>query len=392
MAKLLFIVPPLVGHLNPALAVAHEMQGRGHSVAWALHAHKMGHLLPAQSRLFDIGTEHSVTSIESPQVRGLESVRLFFEDYAIPMAREVFPALVKAIEQFEPDLLVVDHQMVAGALAGTAQRKPWVNLATTSASILKFSDTLDEWVGAQYQALQEEFLPVALHRARPDFSPLQVIVFSSEVLIPKEQPRVDAPYAFVGPCRPAGRRAVEFPWEALRQDSAKILLSLGTVSRDRDLRFYRVFMEAAQRIPELQLIMVAPDVLQAEAPANVLVRDHVPQMELLKHMDAVVCHAGHNTVFESLQQGLPLGLAPIRDDQPVVARLVIDAGAGVFIRHGKVTVNMAEQVLRQLLKDEALKAKAAELAQTLGTQDGTRLAADCLEQHLNTLKPMAEVD
>src|SRR5260370_21780915 len=84
--------------------------------------------------------------------------------------------------------------------------------------------------------------------------------------------------------------------------------------------------------------MVAPEELSDRAPGNFIVRPRVPQIELLAHMDAVVCHAGHNTVCEALSFGLPLIVAPIRDDQPIVARQVIDAGAGMFMRYGKVTV------------------------------------------------------
>lgn len=391
MARILVVTPPLVGHLNPALALAHSLKARGHTVAWAVHQAKVGHLLPEGDAIFDLGVQDTVTSIEAPQVRGLESVRLFFEDYALPMAREAIPVLSAIVAEAQPDLMLVDHQMVAGALVATLSGTPWFSVVTTSASILKLSDTLDDWVAQQYQALQHQFLPSHLHRLRPDFSPSQVIVFSSEALIPRGQARVEAPYFFVGPCQPAGRKAVDFPWAALKADYRKVFLSLGTVSRDRDLRFYHVFMEAASRIPQLQLIVAGPEELRLEAPDCVLVQGHVPQMELLAHVDAVVCHAGHNTVFETLQQGLPLGLAPIRDDQPVVARMVIDAGAGVFIRHGKVTVNMAEQVLITLLEDASLKQAALQLSQVLRQSPGTLGAVDCIETHLTSQQKPEEI-
>ena len=34
MSRYLFVVPPLVGHINPTLAVAEQLAGRGHEVAW----------------------------------------------------------------------------------------------------------------------------------------------------------------------------------------------------------------------------------------------------------------------------------------------------------------------------------------------------------------------
>ncbi|RSS84578.1 glycosyltransferase, partial [Streptomyces sp. WAC05292] len=35
MSAFLFVVPPLVGHVNPLVGVASELAARGHRVAWA---------------------------------------------------------------------------------------------------------------------------------------------------------------------------------------------------------------------------------------------------------------------------------------------------------------------------------------------------------------------
>src|SRR5260370_31070573 len=35
MSRFLFVVPPLTGHVNPALGIARALAARGHDVAWA---------------------------------------------------------------------------------------------------------------------------------------------------------------------------------------------------------------------------------------------------------------------------------------------------------------------------------------------------------------------
>jgi UDP:flavonoid glycosyltransferase YjiC (YdhE family) len=50
----------------------------------------------------------------------------------------------------------------------------------------------------------------------------------------------------------------------------------------------------------------------------------------------VLCHGGHNTVVETLSHGVPLVILPVKDDQPVVARQVSDAGAGVRLKLTRV--------------------------------------------------------
>ncbi len=375
MARILFTVPPLTGHLNPALAVADVLQQQGHSIAWAVHAAVLADKLPPAAHVYPLDDQEAFAlGGLAPQVRGLESVRVFFEDYALPMARAAWPHLHQAVRDFQPDVLVVDHQMLAGALVARQSGRPWVSLVSTSASILRMSETLDAWVAAQMAALQEDLLPAPLRVERPDFSPHAVLVFSVRELLAANAVMWPAPYHFVGPVRGSGRRPIDFPWSWLRPGLPLVLVSLGTVSRDRDTRFFSVMMQAARDLP-LQMVLVAPESLQAEAPDNVLVRAYVPQIDLLTRAAAVICHAGHNTVCEALALGLPLGLAPIRDDQPVIARQVIDAGAGLFIRHGKVSAAVARQVLLRLLDDAALRQRAQALGDILRAQGGEEAAA-----------------
>lgn len=378
MARILIVVPPLAGHINPEVAVAHELGRRGHEVAWAAHEQLVRERLPAQARIFALPVDAQLERvIASPPVRGAESIQFFFEDFYVPLVRSSLPAVEAAIAAFRPDIVLCDQQMLSGALAARRAGVHWLTMATTSASFLKASDKLDEWVAAQLADLQRECGFSTVHE-HPDFSPHGVVVFSSEMLVGTKYPRVPAHYHFVGPA--CGHRAEqpEFPWEQLRDDVPKLFISLGTVNRDRDLRFYRVMMQALADLP-LQVVMVAPEVIAAEAPDNFIVRTRVPQLELLPRMSAVLTHAGHNTVCEALSCGLPLIVAPIRDDQPFVARQVLDAGAGLFMRHGKVSAQVARDAVIALLADDTLRIAARRLAESFRALGGAAQVADLVE-------------
>lgn len=392
MARILFCVPPLTGHLNPALAVASVLKSRGHEIAWAVHARQIADKLPPRSCVYPLDAQDpDGLDIADPQVRGLESVRLFFEDYTMPMAQRMLKPLEASARHFCPDIMVVDHQLPGAALVARKLGLPWASFVTTTASILKMSPTVDEWVAMQYRRLQKDYLPAELVVERPDFSPHQVIVFSTETLVGDAHPREDAPYHFVGPTKGGGRRAVDFPWEWLRGGTKKIFISLGTVSRDRDTRFFEVMMAALSEMPDVQAVMVAPESLAEQAPDNVLVREYVPQLELLGWMDGVISHAGHNTVCETLSRGLPLIVAPIRDDQPVIARQVIDAGAGLFMRHGKVSPAVASKLINELLTTPSLAENAQRLGRDLRAAPGAEGAADLLTSLADIPYQTAEV-
>jgi UDP:flavonoid glycosyltransferase YjiC (YdhE family) len=65
----------------------------------------------------------------------------------------------------------------------------------------------------------------------------------------------------------------------------------------------------------------------------------VPQLELLPHLDAVVCHGGHNTVCETLMNGLPMVVIPIAYDQSHVAGRVFRVGAGERLNFNRFKAN-----------------------------------------------------
>ena len=372
-------MPPLAGHINPALAVAAQLQARGHSIAWALHGALAADRLPANAQLFSLPVVEAANEVENPrEVRGLESLRFFYEDFCLPLAYSSLLPLEIIAREYKPDLIICDHQMLAGALVASKLNIPWLSSVTTTASTLKMQPLLNAWLIEKLRDLQTTYrMPSIIDR--PDFSPYGVIVFSSEQLLGDKHDRVPALYHFVGPAF-ANRAALpDFPWQRLDPNKRKILISLGTVSRDRSARFYEVMMAALSDL-DIQVIMVASSEMVATAPTNFIVQERVPQVELLPHLDAVICHAGHNTVCEALSFGLPLIVAPIRDDQPVIARQVIDAGAGLFMRFGKVTVATARATVMQLLGDESLRCNAQRLAQSLQSLSGADGAADIIEK------------
>jgi MGT family glycosyltransferase len=382
MAKILMVVPPLTGHINPALSLAADLLLRGHEVAWAVHRELIPDLLPADAEIYALPVESNLElGKRSPGVRGLESVKFFYEQFCLPLARASLQPLQDIVQALEPDLMICDHQMLAGALVARARKIPWFTLASTNVSILKMSGVIDAWIEEQFAVLQRDYgVPV---QARPDFSSHGVIVFSSEALLGGKYAYYEAPYHFVGPALTHRPMAVEFPWQELHSGASRMLITLGTVSRDRGLRFYEVMMEALGSRPALQIVMVAPEELRERAPANFIVRARVPQIALLAHMDAVLCHAGHNTVCEALSFGLPLIVAPIRDDQPIVARQVIDAGAGLFMRYGKVTVATARAAVEELLREPGYRNGALRQKESFQRLGGASQAASILERFLD---------
>lgn len=80
---------------------------------------------------------------------------------------------------------------------------------------------------------------------------------------------------------------------------------------------------------------------------------------------------------EALWHGVPLVVAPIRDDQPVVAGpgQVTDAGAGVSVRFGRVTAGRLGTALDAVLHDPAHRAAADRIRTAFRAVGGSGAAA-----------------
>jgi MGT family glycosyltransferase len=406
VARFLFVVPPLAGHVNPTVAVGHELEARGHEVAWAGHGRIVAPLLPATARLLALdaaGGGHDDADELAHAIkrrvaglRGAAALKFLLEDFLLPLADAMVPGVDAAVRAFQPDVLIADQQAFAGALVARRRHLRWATSATTSAELTRPYDgipNVGEWVTRRLADLQRRHgIPDRAAQAGDlRFSDQLVIVFTSAALI---GPTGAFPghYVFVGPALGPRPRPAAFPWEWLDPSRRHVLVSLGTVNRDAGRRFFAVAREALAPLADrVQAILVAgPDTVACgtgaapgaveQAPAHLLVREHVPQLELLPSLDAVVCHAGHNTVCEALAHGVPLVVAPIRDDQPIVAQQVVDAGAGIRVKFARVGAGELRAAISALLDDPAYRDAARRVRASFAAAGGAAAAADHLEK------------
>ncbi|MCX5380507.1 glycosyltransferase [Streptomyces sp. NBC_00091] len=415
--RVLFTVPPLAGHVNPTVAVGAELAARGHEVAWTGPASALARLLPSPARILpagedpggpgpgaeEPGAEEPVARVPGAldagggragggyyaglhdrwrDLRGVGALRFLWEEALIPLARAMVPGVALAVRAFEPDVMVCDQQALAGPLVARRLGVPWVTSASTSAELTRpFADfpKVGEWVAGQVSGLLAEFGESGAGWD-PRFSDRLVLVFSTPELLGSCEGFAPH-YAFVGPAFGARPAAPDFPWQRLDPQRRRVLVSLGTLNQEAGARFYRAVLGAAERLAgEVQLVLVAPAALVGEVPGHVLVRASVPQLELLPHLDAVVCHGGHNTVCEALAYGLPLVVAPIRDDQPIVARQVALAGAGVRVRFGRTGAEELRDALTAVLDDPGPRRAARRIQASFAAAGGAAAAADRLEK------------
>jgi MGT family glycosyltransferase len=123
---------------------------------------------------------------------------------------------------------------------------------------------------------------------------------------------------------------------------------------------------------------VDPTVL--ETPANVRVQQYIPNSLVLPRVDAVVCHAGYNTVMGALMWGRPLVLAPFAADQPVHARRCAALGVGRVIDARALAREEIVSATRAVLDDPAYGHAARRIQREIAELPDVGGAADIVER------------
>ena len=99
---------------------------------------------------------------------------------------------------------------------------------------------------------------------------------------------------------------------------------------------------------------------------HIAMAQFVPQALVMRHVDAVVCHAGSGTMLGALAEGRPMVALPMGADQFANAEQIVRTGAGLAVRPEErtpETIRAAiEQVLGSLGFAQAAYALQAEIA------------------------------
>lgn len=389
MAKFAFVVPPFSGHVNPTLSLGAALLQQGHAVAWISLDESLQERLPAGGELLPVryeeldekkkANQEYLQLISSKNVYGIESVKFLYEDVLIPLNRYMYDGIVHQLQHYQPDVVINDHQLFSGAIAAWNLQLPYATSVTAPAALKVMEDLpkIHEWELRQIVGLQQE-LGIAGEKSIVCSEQMTLVMTTREFF----GGSAPAPYfRFIGPVIQNRRQAGGFDWDAFHAmgNRPRVLVSIGTTfehSHKKD--FFSKVTEALGNQP-VSVIVVSDPGLFEQWPANFLVQARVPQLELLPHLDAVICHGGHNTVCETLSHGLPLVVIPIAYDQSYVAGRVVQVESGVRLNFKRFKAAHLSDAVEQVLHNPAYREAAQRMQQSFAQAGGAAEAARLLE-------------
>lgn len=304
----------------------------------------------------------------------------------------VIPSVLAQTKGERFDYILHDSMFGCGRLIAQMLDLPAVNSCTSFVFQQDSFDSLQERRLSQFSAeanerAQQEFQQLirnvqakygvqisSAYEVYCNPAPL-TIVYTSKHFQPDGE-SFNESYKFVGPSI-ALRSLDEFDFSHLDTDNL-IYISLGTVF-NQAMDFYKLCFEAFVNTKYTVILSVGRRTQLTdlgEIPANFIVRNYVPQLEVLQLAKLFITHGGMNRASEGLYYGVPLIVLPQSANQPVVARRVSEIGAGIHLEQEGLTTGELREAAERVLNDASFRKACAGIGDSFRTAGGYHQAVE----------------
>lgn len=420
------------GDIHPYMALAMELQRRGHDVLIATSQLYRDKMENAGFAFFPVRP-----NIAPPQEQDQEMMekimdpkrgsKYLLNEILFPPLREGYDDLLQAVDG--ADLLVTHPITFAGPLVAQKIGIRWVSSVLAPVSFFSAYDPpvppFWQWMrhlnlfGPRFAAAffrqikklykNERYDQFRAELGLPDrgspvfegqHSPTLILALFSNVFA---QPQPDWPsqarvtgFAFYD-----GHRELAMPGELskfLDAGAPPIIFTLGSsavwVARD----FYRESIAAAKLLGRRAVLLIGDDRNRPNEflPAEVIAVDYAPFQTLLPRGCAVVHPGGVGTTSQGLRAGVPTLIVPFAFDQPDNAAHAARLGVSRTLPRPKYRAARVASELDILLTKPEYASKASAVGRQIRNEDGAAAACDLIEEVLrsdNASKPAkAELD
>jgi MGT family glycosyltransferase len=161
----------------------------------------------------------------------------------------------------------------------------------------------------------------------------------------------DDSFIFIGPIIYDRKEDIDFPFEKLKNKKV-VYISLGTVFNDTNDKLYDIFFKTFADA-DVVVVMTAYniDISKFKIPENFIVKNYVPQSEILKYADVAITHAGMNSTSDLLYNNVPFVAIPIGADQPYMAARASELEAAISLDKDTITSEILKNAVRKVQTD-----------------------------------------
>jgi MGT family glycosyltransferase len=412
--KILIASTPLMGHLNPLLAIGRILIAEGHEVAFisgsALRSRIEG--IGAKFRAFPAGADFDLEDIVSvvPELKdmppGPEWLRIAIERVFVDTIPAQHKGLQQVLRDFPADVIVGDDMIfgVLPMLLGPRAKRPAIVLCGTSILHWRRADGAPYFAGlppATTQAQLQEYAAIAQEHARVIYQPvgrrlnrslkdlgvgpLSRPPFDSAVeladaymqlTVPSfEFPRDIPPSVYFVGTPPIIRNQVPLPSWAHELDGSRkvVLVTQGTLANHNFGLLVAPTLAALANEPDVLVVATAGgrpvDAIPGPIPGNARLASYLPFEWLLPKVDVFVTNGGYGSVNQAMSFGIPIVAAGLTEDKADVSARIAWSGVGINLATNKPTPEALREAIRTVLDKPNYRSRASLMADEFGGID-----------------------
>ncbi len=410
------------GDVNPYLALALALSGRGHEVVMALPEHYREDVARLGLRFSPVGLTMDPESAAASQMVGAlldprRGTQLLFRELMMPSLRDTYTQLRALTDG--ADLVVSQPLGLAAPIIHELTGIRWVSTVLAPLSfgsgyemvvppplpalkrlevlgprVARFFAWFMRWASARWvepvQAFRRELgLPRGRH---PIFegqlnAPLVLALFSR--VLGEPQPDWPANAHVTGQLvNESAHGSALSPTleEFLAAGPPPVVFTLGSSAVRASGEFYDESIRAITRLNQRAVFLAGAETtarLASTLPSSMLMLDAAPHSQLFPRASVVVQQCGVGTLGTALRSGRPLLCVPFAFDQPDNAWRATRLGVARTINADHYRASNVIDVLADLQQTPSFAARAAAVGEIVRAEDGARTACDLIDEYLS---------
>lgn len=392
MSKVLFLSIPAYGHVNPTLGLVNELIKQGEEITYFCSEDFKEKIEKTGAEFKSYKVEANLFERKHNTPNDMQIDKLF--DYINEMLKssdKIIKDILNQINDKKFDYIMYTAMFPFGNAIAQILKIPSVSsfavFATPKELMAQNKELMNEElirnhpvintykkVSKQLKEVYNVEMPdnmIELFFNKGDIN----IAYTSKYFVAHTE-YYDDSFKFIGPPIYDRKENLDFPFEKL-EGKKVVYISLGTVFNNTNSKLYDIFFKTFANTDAV-VVMAAYniDLSEFDIPDNFIVRNYVPQSEILKYTDVAITHAGMNSTSDLLYNNVPFVAIPIGADQPYMAGRSAELGATISLDKDKITPEILKDSVKKVLTDPSYLENIKKISDSFKQTGGYKKAVE----------------
>lgn len=379
MGRYIFLTWNGAGNQAPSVALAKNLERRGHQVTFAGYENQRDYFTARGFRFVLIPAAATAWRDDAPE-------RMFaIKMQAAWASLDHLEDIPRLITREQPSALVIDCMMF-GALAAAenANVATFVLVHSAPGALMPPGGDFERKFHEPVNAVRRNAGLSQLENMWDAWSAFPALCNSIRELDPLNS-HVPSSVTYFGPFLDNDSTPNwTMPWQLPDQPLVLVSFSTGPYWDQRS-RIERTLEALAERRCRVLVTAGSVDPTTLRVPANAVIEKHLPHAAVLPQTALTITHAGHGTVIAALQHGVPLLCLPNNvADQPILSRQLERLGAGLSLDGDHAMPSEIAAAVDRILGNGSFAKNAQRLGAIISQALGIPAALELLEQPIGS--------